>query len=48
MLTKRSALYRERVEILVSIPGIGIISPMELLLELQDVSRCRRAEQLAA
>jgi hypothetical protein len=48
MLTKRSALYRERVEILVSIPGIGIISAMELLLELQDVFRCRRAEQLAA
>jgi transposase len=41
-------LYRERVEILLSIPGIGIISAMELLLELQDVSRFRRAEQLAA
>jgi transposase len=41
-------LYRERVEILQSIPGIGIISAMELLLELQDVSRFRRAEQLAA
>jgi len=43
-----TALYRERVEILQSIPGIGIISAMELLLELQDVSRFRRAEQLAA
>jgi transposase len=42
------ALYRERVEILQSIPGIGMISAMELLLELQDVSRFRRAEQLAA
>jgi transposase len=41
-------MYRERVEILQSIPGIGIISAMELLLELQDVSRFRRAEQLAA
>ena len=41
-------LYRERVEILQSIPGIGLISAMELLLELQDVSRFRRAEQLAA
>ena len=41
-------LYRERVEILQSIPGIGVISAMELLLELQDVSRFRRAEQLAA
>jgi transposase len=41
-------MYRERVEILLSIPGIGLISAMELLLELQDVSRFRRAEQLAA
>ena len=43
-----TAQYRERVEILQSIPGIGVISAMELLLELQDVSRFRRAEQLAA
>jgi transposase len=41
-------MYRERVEILQSIPGVGLISAMELLLELQDVSRFRRAEQLAA
>ena len=41
-------LYQKRVEILRSIPGIGVISAMELLLELQDVSRFRRAEQLAA
>ena len=43
-----TVLYQERVEILQSIPGIGVISAMELLLELQDVSRFRRAEQLAA
>jgi len=43
-----TARYRERVEILQNIPGIGVISAMELLLELQDVSRFRRAEQLAA
>jgi transposase len=41
-------LYRNRVAILQSIPGVGMISAMELLLELQDVSRFRRAEQLAA
>lgn len=41
-------LYRERVEILRSIPGIGIIGSMEILLELQDVSRFKRADQLAA
>jgi len=41
-------LYRDRVAILRSIPGIGILTAMEILLELQDVSRFRRAEQLAA
>lgn len=40
--------YRNRVEILLSVPGIGVIVAMEILLELQDVSRFRRAEQLAA
>jgi transposase len=41
-------LYRDRVKILRSIPGIGILTAMEILLELQDVSRFRRPEQLAA
>lgn len=41
-------LYRKRVEILQSVPGIGIIVAMEILLELQDVSRFRKAEQIAA
>ena len=41
-------LYRDRVIILCSIPGIGILTAMEILLKLQDVSRFRRAEQLAA
>ena len=40
-------LLWERVEILLNIPDIGLISAMEPLLELQDVSRFRRAEQLA-
>jgi transposase len=43
-----SADYRERVKILRSVPGIGLIAAMEILLELQDVSRFRRADQLAA
>lgn len=46
-LSKKS-LYRERVKILTSIPGVGLITAMEILLELQDVSRFRRADQLAA
>jgi len=41
-------LYKERVEILRTVPGIGLIAAMELLLELQDMERFRRADQLAA
>lgn len=40
--------YKQRVKILRSIPGVGLIVAMELLLELQDVERFRRAEELAA
>jgi transposase len=41
-------LYKERVEILTTIPGIGMIAAMELLLELQDIKRFQRADELAA
>jgi transposase len=41
-------MYSERVKILCSIPGIGILTAMEILLELQDISRFRRPEHLAA
>ena len=41
-------LYKERVEILMTIPGVGLVAAMELLLELQDISRFQRADQLAA
>lgn len=44
----QTQLYKEKVDILCSIPGVGIITAMEILLELQDVSRFRSAEQLAA
>lgn len=40
--------YRERVSVLRSIPGVGLVAAMELLLELQDVGRFRRADELAA
>jgi transposase len=43
-----TALYQNRVKILRSVPGIGLIAAMEILLELQDVSRFRRAKDLAA
>jgi len=44
----KEELYTERVKILCSIPGLGLITAMEILLELQDVARFRRADQLAA
>jgi transposase len=40
--------YCDRVKILTSIPGVGLITSIEILLELQDVSRFRRADQIAA
>lgn len=40
--------YKERVGILCSVLGIGVLSALELLVELQDVSRFRRADQVAA
>lgn len=40
--------YRDQVKILRSIPGIGLIAAMELLLELGDVSRFPKGGQLAA
>lgn len=44
-LTER---YRDQVAILCSVYGIGVLSAMEILLELGDVARFRRGEQLAA
>jgi transposase len=43
-----SNLYADQVQLLRTIPGIGLISAMYLLLELGDISRFTRAEQLAA
>jgi len=40
--------YRDQVAILSSVYGIGLISAMEILLELGDVARFSRGEQLAA
>jgi transposase len=40
--------YKERIAILCSVPGIGVLSAIELLVELQDVSRFRRADHIAA
>lgn len=40
--------YRDNVKILCSVPGVGLIAAMELILELGDISRFQRADQLAA
>lgn len=40
--------YRERIALLKKIPGIGVLTAVEILVELQDVSRFQRPEQLAA
>jgi transposase len=40
--------YKERVNILQSIPGVGLIGAMEILLELLDIKRFSRADKLAA
>jgi transposase len=40
--------YRERFRLLRSVPGVGLITAMQVLLELQDVSRFSSAEKLAA
>jgi transposase len=40
--------YRERVGLLTQIPGMGVYSAMTILMELQDVQRFQRADQLAS
>jgi transposase len=40
--------YRDRVTILRTIPGLGILTAMEFLVELQDMRRFRTGDQLAA
>ncbi|MEW6406491.1 MAG: IS110 family transposase [Chloroflexota bacterium] len=43
-----TALYKDRLAILTSTYGIGVVTGMEILLELQDVARFRRGCELAA
>jgi transposase len=40
--------YAKRVELLESIPGIGTLSAMEILIEIQDITRFKTADELAA
>jgi transposase len=40
--------YAHRIELLKSIPGVGILTGMEILVELQDFSRFKTSEQIAS
>lgn len=40
--------YREKVVWLTSLPGVGVLTAMELLTELGDVERFQRSDQIAA
>jgi len=40
--------YVQRVTLLKTIPGIGCVSAMEILVELQDITRFQTADELAA
>lgn len=44
----RSERYADRVELLKSIPGVGWLTAIELILELRDMRRFKRAECLSA
>lgn len=44
----QSEAYRERVKALMKIRGIGILTAIVILPELQDVERFRRADQLSS
>lgn len=40
--------YREKVACLTSLPGVGVLTAMELVVELGDIERFAKAEQVAA
>jgi transposase len=44
----RAEKYRKRVGLLRSVPGVGILIAMEILVEIQDMARFKRAEELAS
>lgn len=44
----QSSKYRQRLKLLCSVPGIGTLIAMEILVELQDMERFKRAEELAS
>jgi transposase len=48
VLLCRDKKYRDRIRLLCTAPGIGRLTAIEILVELQDVSRFESAEELAS
>jgi transposase len=44
----RTEKYRKRVQLLRSVPGMGVLIAVEILVEIQDGARFKRAEELAS
>ena len=48
MALARTEMYRDRVKLLTTVPGIAVLSAMEILTELGDVARFRSNEELGS
>ena len=48
ILLARSKKYSKRVKLLKSVPGIGTLTAIEILVELRDVKRFKSSDKLAA
>lgn len=44
----REEKYAQRIKLLKTIPGIGCLSAMEIIVELQDITRFQTADEIAA
>lgn len=44
----RADKYRGKVKLLRTVPGVGLLTGMEVLVELQEVGRFRRSEEIAS
>jgi len=44
----RTDKYRGRAELLRTAPGVGLLTGMEILVELQDMGRFRSSEEIAS
>jgi transposase len=47
-ILSESVCYKESIELLRSVPGIGLITAMEILTELEDINRFRNFDQLCS